>query len=91
MLKNRLVHFTATAEEHVRREKAWWLAQPSRSIFGGLLRSGNVRVALCLNGWLEQNDCDWTELRISNNSDIRWDLEYRPLGSDLENSQQKTE
>jgi hypothetical protein len=25
-LKNRRVRFTATAEEHVRREKAWWLA-----------------------------------------------------------------
>ena len=24
-MKNRLVHFTATAQEHVRREKAWWL------------------------------------------------------------------
>jgi hypothetical protein len=25
-LKNRRVRFTATAQEHVRREKAWWLA-----------------------------------------------------------------
>jgi plasmid stabilization system protein ParE len=25
-LKNRRVRFTATAREHVRREKAWWLA-----------------------------------------------------------------
>jgi plasmid stabilization system protein ParE len=25
-LKNRNVRFTATAHEHVRREKAWWLA-----------------------------------------------------------------
>ena len=25
-LKNRHVRFTATAQEHVRREKAWWLA-----------------------------------------------------------------
>ena len=25
-LKNRHVQFTATAQEHVRREKAWWLA-----------------------------------------------------------------
>jgi hypothetical protein len=25
-LKNRDVQFTATAQEHVRREKAWWLA-----------------------------------------------------------------
>jgi plasmid stabilization system protein ParE len=25
-LKNRRVHFTATAQAHVAREKAWWLA-----------------------------------------------------------------
>lgn len=25
-MKNRRVRFTATAQEHVRREKAWWLA-----------------------------------------------------------------
>jgi plasmid stabilization system protein ParE len=25
-LKNRRLRFTATAQEHVRREKAWWLA-----------------------------------------------------------------
>ena len=25
-MKNRLIRFTATAQEHVRREKAWWLA-----------------------------------------------------------------
>jgi plasmid stabilization system protein ParE len=25
-LKNRRIRFTATAQEHVRREKAWWLA-----------------------------------------------------------------
>jgi hypothetical protein len=25
-LKNRLIRFTATAQEHVRRENAWWLA-----------------------------------------------------------------
>jgi hypothetical protein len=25
-LKNRQIQFTATAQEHVRREKAWWLA-----------------------------------------------------------------
>jgi plasmid stabilization system protein ParE len=25
-LKNRRVRFTATAREHVRREKAWWIA-----------------------------------------------------------------
>ena len=25
-MKNRHVRFTATAQEHVRREKAWWLA-----------------------------------------------------------------
>jgi len=25
-LKNRRVRFTATAQEHVRRQKAWWLA-----------------------------------------------------------------
>ena len=25
-MKNRHVRFTATAHEHVRREKAWWLA-----------------------------------------------------------------
>jgi hypothetical protein len=25
-LKNRCIRFTATAQEHVRREKAWWLA-----------------------------------------------------------------
>jgi plasmid stabilization system protein ParE len=25
-LKNRRIRFTATAQEHVRRDKAWWLA-----------------------------------------------------------------
>lgn len=25
-MKNRRIRFTATAQEHVRREKAWWLA-----------------------------------------------------------------
>jgi hypothetical protein len=25
-LKNRHIQFTATAQEHLRREKAWWLA-----------------------------------------------------------------
>ena len=30
-MKNRRVRFTATAEEHVRREKAWWLANRDRS------------------------------------------------------------
>jgi plasmid stabilization system protein ParE len=25
-LKNRRIRFTSTAQEHVRREKAWWLA-----------------------------------------------------------------
>lgn len=25
-MKNRFVRFTATAQEHVRREQAWWLA-----------------------------------------------------------------
>jgi len=25
-LKNRTIHFTATAQEQIRREKAWWLA-----------------------------------------------------------------
>jgi hypothetical protein len=30
-LKNRRVRFTATAQEHVRREKAWWLANRDHS------------------------------------------------------------
>jgi len=30
-LKNRRIRFTATAQEHVRREKAWWLASRDNS------------------------------------------------------------
>jgi hypothetical protein len=30
-LKNRDVRFTATAQQHVRREKAWWLANRDHS------------------------------------------------------------
>lgn len=29
-MKNRRIRFTATAQEHVRREKAWWLANRDR-------------------------------------------------------------
>jgi len=30
-LKNRRIRFTATAQEHVRRERAWWLASRDHS------------------------------------------------------------
>ena len=31
-MKNRRVRFTATAQEHVRREKAWWLANRDHAL-----------------------------------------------------------
>ena len=37
-MKNRRLRFTATAQEHVRREKAWWLANRDHTdVFTGEL------------------------------------------------------
>ena len=38
-MKNRRLRFTATAQEHVRREKAWWLARHIANLVVGVLQA----------------------------------------------------
>jgi plasmid stabilization system protein ParE len=45
-LKNRRLRFTATAQEHVRREKAWWLANREHTdVFTGELEQALQLIA----------------------------------------------
>ena len=49
-MKNRRVRFTATAQEHVRREKAWWLAnRDNRDVFTEELEQA-LRIIAALPG-----------------------------------------